>query len=430
MKLKKWKHYLVAGALVLSAKAGSADAMLAGVKATGMGGACTSYPIDCFAGAYNPAGMTLLCDRFDIGGSTNHVAQRVHFTSFTQPAFVDLNGSRGGGHFDPLYNGEFGINKEFCFQICNRNVELALGLIGYNRTFVKTKYDDSLSLFGTTDTGFEYLHETLSPIIAIRFCNQHSIGVSFNYNVQRLKVNGLEKFATTAFSVDPTKVTNQGYDYSQGWGITLGYLWEVNDCIRFGMAWQPKQNMKKFKKYDGFVADHGKWDIPDRFQFGLSYAFNPCLTLAGDYEYVDWRTVRMLRNEGEFFKTLLGSEHGPGFGWKNQHFWRVGVDYAINQCFTVRVGFRHVNSPIHKRYTLINLLTLDCVENLITCGATWNPNECNEISFYWVVGMQKKITGEESIPEGFGGTQTTTNSTDAALKQSYSSIGLSWGRKF
>lgn len=429
MKLKNWKHYLVAGALVLSAKAGTANATLAGVKATGMGGACTAYPIDCFAGAYNPAGITLLCNRFDIGASYTHYAQRVNFTDYVEPAFIDLNGSRGGGHFNPRYNAEFGINTDFNFQPGNCNVDVSVGLIGYNRSFIKTRYSDPLSIFGTTDVGMEYLHETIAPILAIRM-DRHSLGIAFNIHFQRLKINGLENFATPAFSVDPAAVTNNGYDKSKGYGVTLGYMWEISRCLRFGMAWQPKQHMQRFKKYDGFIADNGKFDIPDRFQFGLAYSFNPCLTLAGDFEYVHWKSIRMLNNDPTFFSTLLGSECGPGFGWKNQYFWRFGVDYAINSCFNVRVGFQHVNSPIKQRNTLFNLMTLECVENLLTCGGTWSPDTRNELSFFCVMGMKKKVTGKNSIPAGFGGTQTETNSTDATLKQSLVSVGLSWGNKF
>lgn len=431
MKFHNWKHYLMAGAFIFSAKLGTTEAMMmAGVKSTGMAGACTAYPIDCFAGAYNPAGMTLLCDRFDLGASTTRYAQRTTFVDYVIPAFVSLNGSRNGARTSGSYTGEFGINKEFSFCAFNNDVELTVGVIGYNQDYIKTTYKQPFPTFGTTNLGLEYRHDVISPIIALRFWERHSLGISFNYHFQRLKINGLENFATPAFSVDPDNVTNNGYSNSQGFGVTLGYLWEVNESIRAGVAWQPEQHMQKFKKYSGFIANDGEFNIPQHFQFGLSYAFTPCLVFAGDWEFIKWKKVPMLDNDGTFFTSLLGSANGPGFGWKNQYVWKFGVDYAINQNFNVRVGFRHVNTPIKGHYTYINQLTLDCVENLITCGASWSPNILDEFSFYYVCGMKKKVQGKNSIPAGFGGTQTTTNSTDANVKQSLFSVGLSWGRKF
>ncbi len=436
MKLRNWKHYLMAGAFALTAHSGSADALLAGVKATGMAAACTSYPIDCFAGAYNPAGMTLLCDRFDLGANTVHFRQSttiVNYTPTPDPfGFGPQDGRRNGARTSENYGGEFGINKKFCFNACNQNIELALSLIGYNRNFIKTTYSQPYTIFGTSSPGLEYIHETIAPILSARFFERHSIGIAFNYHIQRLKVNGLENFKTlfAARSVDATHTTNRGYNYSQGFGVTIGYLCEVTDCLRVGGSWQPKQKMSRFKKYDGFVADHGRFDIPDRWQVGVSYSVLPSLTIAGDYEYINWKTIPQLGNKPfpNFFLSLLGSPDGAGFGWDNQHYWRVGVNYDVNSAFTVRAGFRHTNAPIRSSYTAINLLTLDCVEDVLTCGATWRMDRCNEFSFFYAYGFNNKINGSGSVPATppfFGQADSEVN-----LQQSLMAFGLSWGMHF
>lgn len=435
MILRNWKHYLMAGALALCAKAGSADALLAGVKATGMAAACTSYPIDCFAGAYNPAGMALLCDRFDLGVNMTHFTQSTTIVNYTHPLFGPQNGTRNGARTPNLYGGEFGINKNFCFNACDQDLQVSLGLIAYNRNFIKTTYSQPYTLFGTSNTGMEYLNETVAAIIAARLWERHSFGIALNYQVQRLKVNGLENFETllAGFTIDPTKTTNRGYNWSQGFGITLGYLCQVTDCLRVGLAWQPQQSMSRFKKYEGFVADKGKFNIPQRFQAGISYSLTPCLTVAADYEWVNWEKIPQLGNKTfpNFYTHLLGEKKGAGFGWTNQNYWRFGVDYAFNSCISVRAGFRHTNAPIRKEFTAVNLLTLDCVENVITCGATWKQSVCNEFSVFYAYGFENKINGKNSIPSTapfFG--NLIQQGSEINLKQSLMAGGISWGRHF
>lgn len=435
MKFQNWKHYLMAGAFALSVNTGTVDALLAGVKATGMAAACTSYPIDCFAGAYNPAGMTLLCDRFDVGVNSTRFSQSTTIENYTHPLFGPQNGTRNGARTPATYGAEFGITKHFCFTPCDQNVELAVSLIVYNRNFLKTTYKEPYTIFGTSDTGLEYINETVAPIISARLWDRHSFGIALNYQIQRLKINGLENFETIlgGFSVDPTHTTNRGYNYSQGFGITLGYLCELTESLRIGASWQPKQNMSRFKKYDGFVADHGKFDLPQRAQVGISYSFSNNLTAAFDWEWINWASIPQLGNPTfpNFFTSLLGERDGAGFGWENQNYFRFGLDYAVNNCLTVRAGYRHVNTPIQPEFTAVNLLTLDLVEDVITCGATWASSERNEFSFFYAYGFKHTVNGENSIPTAppfFG--NLIQQGSEINIRQSLMAFGLSWGRHF
>ena len=52
--------------------------------------------------------------------------------------------------------------------------------------------------------------------------------------VQRFKAKGLEPFR--ALSTDPDKVTNNGYDYSWGYGIRVGWLGQLTDRLAAGVS--------------------------------------------------------------------------------------------------------------------------------------------------------------------------------------------------
>lgn len=425
MNFKKLKLLALTGTTALTLHSAKSEALLAGVKTSGMAATSVAYPIDAFAGAYNPASITGLCNRMDAGISWVYTHQGASivdlpcysnctslllFTGGLNPC--TLNCYHDGAKTANTYVPEFGINKKWniCCNWYDYPVEFSTSFIVYNRNEMKTTYGSALELFGTTPLGLEYIHETAALVNAVRFFNMHSFGIAINYNIQRIKIDGLEHFQNALFSVSPDDTTNRGYNYSNGVGVVLGYLFEWK-CVKIGAGWQPKTHMKKFNKYQGFIADHGSFDLPERYTAGISYKPMCDLAFAFDWEYIKWRQIPQLRNptflDPENCLTifpnispspLLGAKNGPGFGFNDQAFFRVGVEYNLLPCITLRTGFRHANSPVKEHWTAANMLTLDCMENVFTFGGTWKINACNEINIFYGLGLLKKVAGKESIP--------------------------------
>jgi len=470
MKLKQFGTFLLAGVAVLSLQCNKADALLAGVKTTGMAATSVAHPIDAFGGVYNPSNITNLCDRLDFGiswVSTSQGATIRDLPDYTDISYSgvpllaltggvnpsDLNGYRDGAKTADTYVPEFGIIKKLNCNYCpyDMPLELTAGFLSYNRNDLKTTYGKAFELFGTSPTGLEYIHQTASVLIAAKLCHMHSFGLAINYNVQRLKLNGLEGFANDAFSTKPTKTTNRGYNYSNGVGVILGYLFEWN-CFKVGASWQPTTSMRNFDKYSGFVAANGSFDLPERYQAGISYTPVCGFTMAFDWERIQWCDIPQLRNDTfpNLENNLLGSKGGAGFGFEPQNFYRVGFEYELNPCFTVRAGFRHANTPIDSEWTAVNILTLDTMENVVTFGATWRVNRCHEISMFYGLGMSKTVRGKNSIPtqvpqynpntgtkvfpplnadpQVFASTgQLINGGGEVDIKQRRCALGISWG---
>jgi long-chain fatty acid transport protein len=403
-----------------------AEAILASVKSTGMAATSIAYPQDSLAGAYNPAGMILVGSRLDSEAAwtrnTGHTKLSGNEAPF--PPIPDQNGTYDGFRTKNIYAGTFGVNQVFCDN-CDF-VDFSIGLIVYNRNFQKTRYSKVLNLIGSTTAGLEYVNETVSPIVSARICdcwgNAHNIGISANYQLQRIKVNGIQNFAQ--LSLYPEDLTNNGYNYSQGWGFTLGYLAQFGDCLRVGVTYQPKTHMKHLHHYKGFLAQAGKLDVPEKIGAGISYDFFTCFTACFDYEFIRWKGVPALSNSFGFPTspdTSLGGPHGPGFGFINQNYYRLGLEWRYNPCLTFRIGFRHANTPIRKSQAAVNLLTLDLVEDFITLGGTWNYNCNTELSWFYAYGFEHSLTGP--VPEQlFGGT--------AKISEQKQALGVAIGYKW
>ncbi len=402
----------------LSLTTSNAHAILASIKTTGMAATGIAYPQDAEAAAFNPAGMVDVGDRIDVGFAVVRDSRKARISG-NLSRLPGVNGkfdATHGCHYS--FSGDLGINK---MVGCN----MSFGIVIYNRNYNKTKYKHALPLFGTSQVGMEYVHETISPTFAIKFCDKHNFGVSLNYMIQRLWVQGLQNFDNALFSKYPGNVTNRRYNYSQGVSFTLGYRCQVSCNFSVGVTYQPKTYMHRFKKYKGFLAGKGRLNIPQKIGAGFAWRFLPCATIAFDVEYINWKRIKALHRplQENLIANKLGSAHGSGFGFRDQWYYRVGVDYDLTECLTVRAGFRHTNTPIRRSQTAVNALTVDTVEDFITLGATYNINCCSEISVLYAHGFNHKVRGKNSIPRSFG-------FGEADLKQYTDVFGIALGYKY
>lgn len=455
MRKLKLKELLLLSTACFGLQISTCDALLAGVKTLGMSSTSTARPIDAFAPAYNPAGLTVLCDRYDVGLSWVHNTQSLTITNNTAHIFTgglipNQNGTYNGAVKDAdVYVPEFAIKKDLPCCWCPNGWKISTGVAVYNRAYNRTRYGNALELIGTstgspasgvaTIKGLEYIQETAAASIAVKFHRMHTLGLAVNLNFQRIELEGLQNFANAIRSTDPTHSTNQGNNWSTGVGVVFGYLFQPVESLKIGLAYQPSTHMSKFNKYKGFIVDHGKFPIPERFNAGIAYTICCKATFAFDYEFINWRKIPQLRNS--FFvpgpvpplpsNPLLGAKDGPGFNWNNQHFFRFGFEWMFNDYLTVRCGYRHANTPVKKESAAINLITLDTAENFLTFGFTILLKSCTEFSFFTAHSWENSVKGP--IPPGsplsvpafaplFGG--------DARVKQRIDVVGVSVGRYF
>jgi long-chain fatty acid transport protein len=413
--MKHWINSGILAILGLTLCATSAEALLVDPKAAGMALVGVAYPQDAYAGAFNPAGTTQVCDRFDIGLSVVNTRGTATVRGNAVPG---QNGSFDPFKLENFYNPDFGINKQIC------GTDFSVALVGYNVAHAYTKYEHVFGIIGTRPLRFDLTTECLAPVIGWQINECHSIGIAIDFMVQSFKVSGIDLLA--AASSSPGNLTSQGRDFSWGVGFTLGWQGQILPCLTLGVTYQPKVHMSKFHDYRGLLAQHGRMDVPATTTAGFAWEFYPCAHLVVDYQFIQHSRIRSRGNK--FFNpnspnNLLGENGGPGFGWLDQHIVRVGVDYDINDCWTVRAGYRYGNPPVRKSQTGANLLTCETEKQFVTLGASYRFS-CNEISVYYAHGFRNKIIGApNSISQQQGG-----GSVD--LEKALNIVGISFGQFF
>ena len=146
--------------------------------------------------------------------------------------------------------------------------------------------------------------------------------------------------------------------------------------------------------------------MPQRAAVGVSYKFFSSLTLAFDVEHIWWKDSPYTGNPllqpippgADPTDYQYGGVYGPGLGFRNQTFYRVGAEYELNPCYSFRIGYLHHKTATPNDQTLGNMHVCYAYQDLLTFGATWRYNECQEFSLFVLNGFTHKVKGKDSIP--------------------------------
>ncbi len=242
------------------------------------------------------------------------------------------------------------------------------------------------TFYGSNHTGVDLAQVFLTSTYAYKVSPNQSVGISAIIAGQRFKATGLQAFAP--FSSDPDCLTNNGYQWSKGIGFRAGYLANVLPNVSIGASYAPKITMSKFKNYRGLFAQDGSFDIPASANAGIAYKPSETITLAGDYQRIQYADVASVGNAllPNLMVAPLGSTNGAGFGWKNINVYKLGVQWKANETWTWRAGYSKSDQPIPNSEVLFNILAPGIIEQHITLGVSKamerNPGRFNVALMY------------------------------------------------
>jgi len=418
--LKLTKIAVLCAAIGMSASAFATNGYFShgyGMKSKGMGGVGIALPQDGLAAATNPAGITMVGDRLDVGLDWFTPNRGAEIVGSATPGFTGTYSGNGDKSF---LIPEFGYNKMLGW-------DMAVGIAVYGNGGMNSKYDDNLFTrfgAGANPAGVNLEQLFVAPTFAMKVAKNHSLGVSLVYAQQRFGATGLQAFAGS--SIHGTEMTDKGNDTTSGWGLRLGWTGQVTDSVTLGATYATKIK-GRFNSYQGLFAEEGRFDIPVNYGVGIAVKATPQLTVAADIQQINYGGVKAIANTVDcmFAGTCqLGQPGGPGFGWRDMTVYKLGVSYEYSKDLTLRGGFSTNRQPIPSNQTLLNVLAPGVVENHLTLGATWNMSNRSELTVSYMHAFKKTVDGSSSIPAApFGG-------GNANLHMSQDSLGIAYGIKF
>jgi len=389
-----------------------------GIKAQGLAGVGIALPQDALAGATNPAGIAAVGHRADVG-----------LTLFAPRRSASLTGNAFGP--DESFSGDgkktFAI-PEFGY-VRPINAQTSVGLAVYGNGGMNTDYAQSpYSRFaGPGEAGINLEQLFISPSVAYKVNDTHTVGAALTVAHQRFKAKGIGFFG--GFSAFPGNVSDQGIDRTTGAGIRLGWTGQITPELRLGATWASKIN-GRFDRYKGLFADGGGFDVPENFGVGLAWQASRALTLAADVQHIRYSKVGSVGNSSAsvFAGQPLGSAGGPGFGWRDQTVLKLGAQYQVNEKLTLRGGVSVADQVIPPSQTFFNILAPGTVQTHLTLGATWKLAGGGELSGFAAHAVGKTVRGSGSVPPGFPPAGLGGGEANVGLRENI--IGVAYGWSF
>lgn len=414
-----------------------------GAKASAMGGAGVAYPQDAMAAAYNPASMT------EVGEA--RLDATVEF--FRPPRSVTHDPSLTLGDTNVRSKDDLFPVPAIGAVLSSPGTPIAMGMavigagLGTNYSQANGNFYDPIATGGPFDAydrvGVFLMQMQMLPSMAYKVNENHSVGASLVIAAQTFRAFGLEAFASPSIPIsgDPSKLTNNGYDWSFGWGWRAGWFGKFLDGkLNLGLNYAPRVSMQKFNRYSGLFAEHGEFDIPENITAGLAIKLTPKMNVAFDVQRIYWNDVKSIGNPGPVntsdFNPLcpgtdpdtckLGGDLGMGFGWTNQTVYKLGFDYKYHKNLVLRAGLNYGKAPIPEDQVLFNMLAPATVEKHITFGGTYTLANKDELSFGFMHAFENTIEG----PTAFRTTGTSGPGVNAAISMSQTSVSIAYGLKF
>jgi long-chain fatty acid transport protein len=361
-----------------------------GTHYKGLAGSGTALSLSAFAPAINPAALTGVGKRVDIGVA--YFAPDREYTITGNPTGPPQFGLAPG----TVQSG----SKSFFIPSIAGSISLPgghnLGLAIYGNGGMNTDYPTN-TFYGSMPTGVDLSQLFVAGTYAREIVPGHSLGISGIFGWQRFKAEGLQEFGM--FSSDANKLTNNDYSTSTGFGARIGYLGKLFPILSFGASYQTKIFMSEFKDYAGLFAEQGGFEIPASWNAGLALQALKTVKVTLDVQQILYSQIKSISNPmlPNLQQAQLGDADGAGFGWEDMTIVKLGAQVTPLPGMSFRAGYSYGKQPIPDTELLFNILAPGVVEQHATLGFSKTLIPTLQIHFAFMYAFSNSIQGANPL---------------------------------
>jgi long-chain fatty acid transport protein len=275
---------------------------------------------------------------------------------------------------------------------------------------------------------------------------QFAVGASVGllYNKNQLKTS-------YAFQSQPVLRTvktlldmeTEGY----GWNVQAGMLWKPLETLQLGLSYTTQAKIGSDGRATGnagvqlnnlglgaarpdFAYDAEVTNVfPQQFSFGVAWRATPKLTVSAQLDWINWQNafdtleVRLRNGNNRDLNGLVGSDKlddNIPLDWKDQFVIRAGVEYHLNDQWSLRAGYSYGRNPIPAR-TLMPL-TAAIMEHTVSAGLGFKQGPVSvDLAYQWQI-PNSEHTGQSDIAAG--------EYADSTIRVSTQWVGLTTSVEF
>lgn len=360
-----------------------------------MAGAGVALSMDAMSQASNPASLTGVDSQFTVDMSV-FSPHRSHTVTGVP--------SGGAGTF-PLNPGSYDSDRNYflvpgmagSYTIDDAS---AFGWAFYGNGGMNSTWNEPAGgVFGGGKTGVDLAQGFLQFTYAREISPGISVGFSPILAAQRFKAFGLAAFDNAIFSSSPGNVTDNGYDWSYGYGGKLGAQGDIGGGFSVGAAYQTRMYMTEFDKYAGLYAEQGDFDIPATLQAGVGWDSAAGVKVALDYKRIFYGDIASIANPmlPNLQTAQLGTDNGAGFGWETINVYKLGAEWQMNPTIALRGGIAINDNPIPSSEVMFNILAPGVQEQHYTAGLTWQVNPSSALNFGVMYSPPNSVSGANPL---------------------------------
>ncbi len=456
--------------------------------AKGMAGAGeAALPQDSMSIVGNPAGLTRIKHRFDVGAAWFSPKRKY---SGVNPfagdgAMAPIGSGDGTGEvesenndfFIPNFGYSMPIDAVSSFGVAlfgnggmnsdyrSTDTLYNLGTYGGNNPFANPPaYNDPRDpRFGTQVPGTNAIGGGNAGVnlqqlgfafgYARNLADNFTLGASLLIGYQTVEVRGVGGFqgftetftqsmiaSGTMSGTSPTGLSDNGDDSSWGYGFQIGALWDINPQWTLGASLRSKMYMEEFDKYKDLFAEQGDFDMPAVGTIGLAFRPNDRLAIALDVQQIWYGDVKSIANNNELAQRCnLSAAFGMG---------QPGTSYEPSYC----LGGDNGTGFGWRDMTIIKLGVQYAVNDTLILRAGYShgnsPIVGQEVAFnalapaviqdHWTIGATYKMASNYELTfwgmyapeETVSGPGAFTGSQAASISMYQYEIGVNFGWLF
>ncbi|SNR70845.1 OmpP1/FadL family transporter [Puniceibacterium sediminis] len=396
MNYSDFRRKCAAGGIAATCLFGAGPAAATnGYMANGYGGGAKGM---AGAGVAVEAGVLGLAQNPAFGTRIGNVA------GFCLTGFAPKRGYSVSGAGPITTGSQTSVNDAFLIPCGGVNFQLndrtslalfAFGNGGMNTQYATNPFTPGYGPSATAPLGVNLEQLFLSASLAYDVNERLSFGVAPILAIQRFSATGLENFDNASYSSSPGDMTNNGDDWSTGFGLNLGVAYEASPGLTLGASYRSRINMEEFHKYKGLFAEQGDFDIPAVATVGLAYTLpqQPRLTLTAEYQRIFYGDVKSLANTGTAITAPFGADDGPGFGWDNMDVIRVAAIFRSTDRLMLRGGVSYATQFAEKEEALLNIVAPATPQWHLSVGGTYKVNDKWSITSSFTHAFSNEISG-------------------------------------
>jgi long-chain fatty acid transport protein len=422
---------LFAALAALPAAAGATDGYFTlgtGPVQNGLAGAGVALPQDSAIAASNPAGLVRVGNSWEIG--VGLFAPNREYTVDGAPSGFPFTFGLTPGTVQSTDNTFLLPHFSWSRRLDDKS---AIGIVFFGNGGLNTTYPGSgpgTGTFHAGATGVNVEQIFLSPTYSRKFSDRLALGAGLNVSYQTFRAGGLSNFSGYVSDGTADNLTDRGTDSAWGLGARLGALYDVSPKLTLGAAYQTVTSESKFSKYADLFAQQGGFNVPATATVGLAWKPSQPAAVVFDIEHIWYGKVASVANpfanlyigRGGNPSYLLGGDNGPGFGWHDTTFYKLGYQTDVSSHLTLRGGIAYGKQPIAPSEVLFNILAPAVTEWHYALGASLKPDKQSEIGLAFVDVPTGSVSGPN--PLDLPGQQSIT------LKMRQIQIEAGYSRKY